>query len=267
MKRLWQPLALAALLGAGCKLAQDLVYFPPGRPLVPCAEAEALGAQALDEEIGGQRLRAYVAKAGDKDRAFGIFFHGNAECACDRAGLLQGFASLGMRLALIEYPGYAGDKPGPNEERILANALLAYDRLSEMAGRLPMVLMGESLGSGPATYVAASRSAKALVLVSPYTSILETAKLRFSWLPVASLLKEIFPADEWAKGVKAPVFMSYGDKDWVVPTVLSMKQARNFTPHAQELVFKDTGHNVILDSGREEFFKGLAPFLDAALKP
>jgi pimeloyl-ACP methyl ester carboxylesterase len=65
----------------------------------------------------------------------------------------------------MSYRGYPGSNGAPSETALFADALHIFDWLRERTADI--VLYGESLGTGIATYVAAERSVRALVLEAP----------------------------------------------------------------------------------------------------
>ena len=77
----------------------------------------------------------------------------------------------------MEYPGYGLYKGKPSEESILKDAETVYDYLVEnmKISESNIIVMGKSLGSGPACHLASHRSPSSLILITPYTSIAECA--------------------------------------------------------------------------------------------
>lgn len=60
-----------------------------------------------------------------------------------------------------------------NSENILEEALYVYDYIHEILGikEENIIVLGRSIGSGPAIHVASKRSTGALILISPFKSI------------------------------------------------------------------------------------------------
>lgn len=80
--------------------------------------------------------------------------------------------------------------------------------LNYSAGKV--IIVGRSLGSGPAVYLASVRECMLLILISPYTSIRNIAKDLASVF--GYLVKERFRNNKLIKNVKAPVFILHGMK-------------------------------------------------------
>lgn len=84
----------------------------------------------------------------------------------------------------VEYPGYGVYHGNVNEDKVFQDAA----RVVEFTQRVlkwktkDLIIMGRSIGSGPACYLAASYQVGALVLISPYTSIRGVVKFMFGRL-------------------------------------------------------------------------------------
>lgn len=86
----------------------------------------------------------------------------------------------------MEYPGYGiyEDSAGPSEEKIFRDADLVYSFVQSVSSlqEKDIILLGRSLGSGPATYLSASHNPGGLILMSPYTSIKSVATGKVGFL-------------------------------------------------------------------------------------
>jgi fermentation-respiration switch protein FrsA (DUF1100 family) len=71
-----------------------------------------------------------------------------------------------------------------------------------------IVLMGESLGTGVAIPLAATREAAALVLDSPFLSGVDVAAVHYRLLPVRWLMFDQFRSDLVIRGVHIPVLIN-----------------------------------------------------------
>jgi fermentation-respiration switch protein FrsA (DUF1100 family) len=117
----------------------------------------------------------------------------------------------------VEYPGYGAYAGDANEKTVLEDAEIVFDFLTKEVGidAGKIIVFGRSIGSGPATHLAAHRSPGMLILMSPYTTVRSIVKdIAGEWasLLVAERFKNI---DEISK-VKCPVFMIHGKKDKLI---------------------------------------------------
>jgi pimeloyl-ACP methyl ester carboxylesterase len=167
---------------------------------------------------------------------------------------------------MMEYPGYSGDPEAPSQERILANALAAYDLVASQNPNLKIFAFGESLGTGPAAYLASRRPIQALVEQTPYPSINAIASADFPWLPVSFLNRSPFPAEIWAKNVKCPVLVLHGTDDEVIPYELGKQQAANFPNLAGMETFERAHHTDMPYRESVRFWSLIENFYKKALK-
>jgi len=164
-------------------------------------------------------IPCHYQKYDDTTRNFILFFHGNAE----DIGLASNFTKrLGMALKAdilsVEYPGYGLYEGEANAKTIIEDAEIIFDFLTAEVGIEPekIILMGRSIGSGPATHLAANRSPGALVLMSPYTSIRAVVKDMAGHL-VSTLVAERFSNIEEIEKADCPCLFIHGKKDKVIP--------------------------------------------------
>ena len=80
-----------------------------------------------------------------------------------------------MNILAVEFPGYGIYKNGleSNEKTILEDAHYVMEFVVKIIGILPenILLMGRSIGTGPATEMASLYQTAALILVSAFTSL------------------------------------------------------------------------------------------------
>ena len=140
------PLGGMALL----YLLQDkLVFNPVNTPA------------SLYRASGGHRGRAVTLSMHHGNRLRGWWLRPHRKTPT-LAPALRGVHSL-----FLNYRGYGGSQGRPSERAVLADALTLYDWISSQPGVDPLRvgLIGRSLGSGIAAYVASERPAAAVVLV------------------------------------------------------------------------------------------------------
>ncbi|MCK7610702.1 alpha/beta hydrolase [Roseibium sediminicola] len=166
-----------------------------------------------------------------------LYLHGNSSNLSARWKRFKEILDSGFGLYAPSYRGYAGSGGNPSEAALISDALEHYDRAAETG--TPIILHGESLGTGVATAVAAERpDADLLVLEAPYTALVDMASERYPWLPVGLLMKDPMPTRERITKVKAPVLILHGTADHVIP-VDHGRRLFGFAPNPKELVILD----------------------------
>src|ERR1700733_14460784 len=110
-----------------------------------------------------------------------LVFHGNGYVLDDMArDEAAGLHKLGANLLLVDYRGYGSSSPiVPDESTVDEDAEAALNYLRRERG-IPLdqvFVLGRSIGSGPATYLAARYPGLGgLILASPFTSIDDAAR-------------------------------------------------------------------------------------------
>lgn len=149
-----------------------------------------------------------------------LITHGNAGTAVGRDYLADPLQdALPFDVFILEYPGY-GDRPGdPSQTTLLSAASEAADLL---AGRTNLFLVGESLGSGIASYLAGRLGDRVsgVLLIVPYDRMTAVAAAHYPWLPVGWMMRDRFPAVEWLSRYRGPVAFLIASEDSVIPSRL-----------------------------------------------
>jgi pimeloyl-ACP methyl ester carboxylesterase len=184
-------LALVAWFGQ-----RHLLYFPRRTDLA--SDARLARSRGLEPwlDSSGAFLGWRAAAPGGTAVARAIVLHGNAGSALDRDYLRQVLQAPGlppMDVFLLEYPGYGARGGEPTESAIVAATVQAIDLLGP---DLPVLLVGESLGSAAAALAAAARPGVAgLLLVTPLTSVPAVAGRHYPFVP-SFLHRDTFRADQ-----------------------------------------------------------------------
>jgi len=185
-----------------------------------------------------------------KGKPFLIYLHGNGGTLEKRALRLQRMTDDGAGLIAIEWRGYGGSTGSPSQAGLLADARAAHD-FALAAGAAPgqIVVVGESLGTGPALWLAGEKKVAGVVLDSPYSAIVDVAADRYWMFPVRLVSRDPFPAADWAKRVTAPVFAVAGLDDQTIPIRYARKLMAAVSAPKTFIEIPDGGHVVL---GRPE---------------
>jgi len=144
-----------------------------------------------------------------------VYFGGNAEEVSWLASTAGQYA--GWSLLTFNYRGYGRSEGKPGEAELFADALQIYDYAARRAQGGRVAVMGRSLGSGVAVYLAAQRPVAGVILVSPYDSVESVAKGVYPFLPIGLMLKHRFDSLSRAPRVKAALLCLVAGRDRVIP--------------------------------------------------
>ena len=233
-------ISIAVLVYAGvCVIVyanqRNAIYYPT-------PEVRASGVSDIRLESDGETLKIWrLANAGGANAI--IYFGGNAE---EVSGNIPDFRNLFPQhnVYLVNYRGYGGSSGKPSEAGFYKDALAVFDEIrSRYAG---ISVVGRSLGSGVATYLAAMRDVDRLVLITPFDSVESVAKKALPILPVSLLLKDKFDSVGRVSEIEAPVLVVTAEHDEVIASQHSIALADAF-PESQVTVefIPNASHNTV----------------------
>lgn len=220
-------------------------YFPDQRGL-SAAAVGLLGVSDLKLVTeDGETLQVwYVAARPGKSTI--LYLHGNGGEISDRAERFAAYQAQGFGVLFVSYRGYGASTGSPSEQGLLRDARAAYDWLiAQGISRDAIMLVGESLGSGVAVQLAAERRVGAVALEAPFYSAADIAASAYWWLPVRLLMKDKFDSFAHIGKVRAPLLITHGDQDLVVPLSQGEKLFADANEPKQMVVVPGGTHGTI----------------------
>ena len=147
-----------------------------------------------------------------------LIFHGNAGDLSNRIYKLNELNKLNINILLISWRGFSGNKGSPTENNLYKDAEAAIKWLNKKnVSNNQIILYGESLGTGVAVGMAKKNDFNSIILESPFTSIENSAKIYYPYLPIKLLLKDRYDSISKIKSITTPILIMHGAKDDVVP--------------------------------------------------
>ena len=187
-----------------------------------------------------------------------IYFGGNAE---EVSGNIPDFRQRfpAWSVALFNYRGFSASSGSPTEAALVDDALYIYDTLTERNAPSKVALMGRSLGCGVAVSLAYSRKVDAMVLVSPFRSLVHLGRRYYPWVPVGLLLKHRFDSLPLVPELHMPAIVVAGASDSIIPAVESRALFEAMGEPVNYVEVPGAGHNDI--HGFDEYWEAVAGFL------
>jgi len=130
----------------------------------------------------------------------------------DAVGVIKRFATLypATRIVTFNYRSYGKSQGVANEKNLLQDALQIAKLVQKNYG--DFYLLGFSIGSSVAAYVASKVDVKALFLVGAFDSVPALAAKRFG-INVPFLLRYKFPTIEFVQEIKADTYLFVSKDD------------------------------------------------------
>lgn len=146
-----------------------------------------------------------------------FFVHGNKGNLNDQQQAARFYTSLGYDFFSFDYRGY-GKSTGQieSEAQFFNDVVAAYKYCLKDYQEDEITLIGYSLGTAPASYLATKSRAHQLILIAPYFSLKKMTIHRYKVIPTF-LLKYPFETNEHVKKAKQRILIVHGDKDAVLP--------------------------------------------------
>lgn len=138
--------------------------------------------------------------------------HGNAEDLGDDRSWLEDLRRAGFSVFAYDYEGYGTSQGRATEKSVYQDEAAAYEFLAVDLKTPPdrIIIFGRSVGTGPATYIAARRPAAGLILQSPFVSAFRVLT-RVPLLPF-----DVFPNGKNIRHVHYPVLIMHSKADSVI---------------------------------------------------
>jgi len=172
----------------------------------------------VDNEVA---LSCYYNRV-DNAKGVILYFHGNKGSIRRCIRQTRSMEGHGYDIFMPDYRSFGkSDGENINEAQFYEDAQKVYDHLKTIYDESEIVLFGYSLGTAPATYLAANNDPARLYLVSPFYSIVDIVRDYFPLVP-GFLFKYPFNNYDNIDDVSCPVDIFYAPGDRVVPSYSSL---------------------------------------------
>ena len=198
-----------------------------------------------------------------------IIFHGNGGQGVDRGHFVRGFHSERAHgrweVFILEYPGF-GSRPGdPSEEALVSAAAEAVTFLLESDPSRPVYLVGESLGTGVASQIAAAypQSVPAVLLITPFTNIVDVGARSAPRFLVRAVLRDRYDNEKALSRYDGRLGVLLAGRDNVVPTELGRRLYEGYHGPKRLWMQEEAGHTSLDYDPQSSLWAELTRFLTA----
>lgn len=195
----------------------------------------------------GARIHAILFHQ-EGSRGVVAYYHGQGvNIEMKGAAVSETFLSKGYDVMIMDYRGFGKSRGPLSEKNLLEDALVPYDYVKERYGQGRVVVYGSSLGTGVATYVAAKREPRMLILESPYYNMIDLAKFSKPYIPLAVIewiLKYPLRTDLYFHEVNSDTHIFHGTADKIIPYQSSLMLVDQIKGRldVELTILDDTGH-------------------------
>jgi uncharacterized protein len=204
-------------------------------------------AEEIKIDVEGKKLSTLLFKS-DSSRGVIFYLHGNGGCLADWAMVAPFYVNQGYDVFMIDYRGYGKSQGTIESEGQLYNDIdKAYAFLKSRYEEQKILVLGYSLGTGLASYVASHNKPKMLILQAPYYSMTDMVAVHYPYVP-SFLLKYKLDTHAYLQKCSMPVIIFHGDKDNVIPYDSSVRLSKSMKKEDRFITLSGQGHQGMTDN-------------------
>lgn len=194
-------------------------------------------------QSGRNTLDAVLIKPAGETRAAVLICHGIGETVQHWFRVQQLLAADGIASLVFDYSGYGQSSGRFGAGQSERDAESAFHSLQKLIGRLPISLLGFSLGSGIAAAILPKVPANGLLLCAAFTSLRDAA----CNVGVPSFFRGVVPhiwrAEKVLQTCKVPVLVVHGEKDRLFPLGMAADLKALCGPRSEINIVPNLSHN------------------------
>ncbi len=246
------------------QLEKRFVFFPVAELLYTPNDVGLEYEDVRFQTSDGLTLQGWFIPGGTRSNTTWLWFHGNGGNLGHRIDeLALARPRTGDNIFIFDYRGYGQSEGEPSEKGTYLDSRAAVDYLRSRpgAGNSRIIYLGHSLGAAVAVELSLTHPPMAMVLVSPFTSVRDMAKLTLPFPPVGWLVRNQYDTISRIRQLNVPVLVLHGDLDDTVPISQGRKlyEAANEPKRFQAL--EGAGHNDTYEADPVQYWGTIESFL------
>lgn len=215
----------------GSKLDRDFNFKFPGT-------FSELNVETKD----GYKLNGLLFKA-KQPKGLIFYLHGSNDALNTWGKIAPVYTNLNYDIFLLDYRGYGkSESKVTSENQLNSDVQTAYDKLKLTYPESKIIVIGQSIGTGPAAMLAANNNPKGLILQAPYYSLSDWIHNVVPEMDTSNM-KYPFRTYDFLRKTKAPVTIFHGDADDAIYYGSSQKLSSFFKRGDKLFILKGEGHN------------------------
>lgn len=207
----------------------------------------------------GTKLSGVLFKS-EKSKGLVFYLHGNAGCLQSCGKSAKTYTDLGYDIFMLDYRGFGKSEGEISAQNTLfSDVQTAYDKLKKRYKEKDIVILGYSMGSGIAAYLASNNKPRKLILQTPYFSMVDMMYNEYPIVP-SFLLKYKLETNKYIIKCTMPITIFHGDKDEVIPYNSSLRLITLLKKGDKLFTLKGQLHNDIGEN--KDFLKRIGRILN-----
>jgi hypothetical protein len=197
--------------------------------------------------IDGVTLNGLLFKA-DSSKGLIFYLHGNAGSLNSWGEVASTYTDLNYDIFILDYRGY-GKSEGSisGQKQLLQDIQTVYDELKKEYNEDDIIVLGYSIGTGPASKIASVNNPKLLILQAPFFNLTDLMRHTYPIIPTF-FLKYKLKTNEYIKECKMPIVIFHGYQDEVIYYGSSLKLKEQFDEKITLITLNGQGHNGMTDN-------------------
>jgi len=249
---------LYGLLCGGMYFFQERLMF---KPIVLSQEFKFEFERPFKElEINvesGVNLHALLFKA-DSSKGIIVYNHGNSGSVRGYGDFAEIYNPLGYDFLVYDYRGY-GKSEGAieSQEQFYSDAQVVYDFVKKEFADSQIVVIGYSMGTAPAAYLAGNNKPKHTILLAPFYSMLDMMDRNYPYVP-SFLLNYPLESHRLVDKASSPVAIFHCTSDETIPFASAEKFKKHLKSKDQFFILEGQAHkNVDRNESYLKILQGL----------
>lgn len=236
-------MSLGLLVTAGLFFFQEsLLFFPEKLDQDHRFDFEHKFEEVIVKMDDGTPIHGLLFKT-EGSRGLIFYLHGNAGSLSSWGDVAPTYTDLDYDVFVLDYRGYgkSGGSIG-SEDQLFEDMQQVYEEMKKRYDEENIIVLGYSIGSGPATYLASVNDPQKLILQAPFYSLTHVIKQYFPFIP-PFIIKYRFENFSYIQKCKMPVVIFHGDRDEVIPVGSSLRLKEHLGQKDKVIILKGQEHN------------------------
>lgn len=181
----------------------------------------------------------------DSSKGLIFYLHGNAGAIDSWGNIGNVYLENNYDFFILDYRGFGKSQGNiSSEKQLYKDIQIVYDSMKTKYNEKNIVIIGYSIGTGPATQLASVNKPKLLILKAPYYNMPDLAHQYVKSVPASSISYK-FSTNEYIVKVKCPVIIFHGNQDDVIYVGSSYKLKELFKKEDRLIILNGQQHNGI----------------------